>query len=177
MELATVITGIDTFGEWFKFTTAQGFEVSTKHGETAREAQLMIGQPVVIDYVEKPGKLNPHTGQPYINRYLNAISADLSVPKEMTLDEVFGKSLAANPGFDNGGPSASTNGHAEKAQYAANLGDDRGAKAGRNNIAASAVETLLQMTDGKPDTIQRILDGLARWSETGEGVFQDSVPF
>src|SRR6266446_5899088 len=63
MELHTRITAVDAYGEWFKFTLEQGFDVSTKQGEIANVAKALLGQPVVIDYVERPGKINPHTNQ------------------------------------------------------------------------------------------------------------------
>lgn len=146
MELATTITAVSTRGEWYSFDTAAGIDVDTKDVEIARSAQALLGQPVIIDYVERPSRnVNSHTGQPFINRYLNRVEA------------------ATN---------GNTPTHATpEAGWPVTTGEDRGAKAGRNNIAASAVEALLKMTDGKPETIQKVLDGLARWSETGEPIF------
>lgn len=156
MELATKITAVSTRGEWFSFDTEAGVRVDTKDVEIANSAQALLNQPVVIDYSERPSRnINSHTGQPFINRYLNRVEA-ASNGNTPTYAET-----------NTTGPSITTSGSTGTLP----VPDERGARMGRNNIAASAVDALLKMTDGKPETIQKILDGLAHWSETGEPIF------
>jgi len=50
-------------------------KLSTKKVELIQQAQQMMGQVVTAGYNEAEGNsINPHTGTPYINRYLEAIA-------------------------------------------------------------------------------------------------------
>ena len=50
-------------------------KLSTKKQELIQQAQQMMGQVVTAGYNEAEGNsINPHTGTPYINRYLEAIA-------------------------------------------------------------------------------------------------------
>ena len=50
-------------------------KLSTKKTELIQAAQQLVGQIVTAGYNEATSdSINPHTGQPYINRYLEAIT-------------------------------------------------------------------------------------------------------
>jgi hypothetical protein len=160
-EVQTKIATVEKRGEWFRIETEPtggnqyGMKLDTKRGEVAFLAQQLIGQPVVVEYTERTSdRINQHTGRPFTNRYLESVAAAGAAPAA-------GVPSAAQT-FTPAASSSST---------ASGFSDDRGAKAGRNNIAAAAVEALIQLSDGNPETVQRLLDGLARWSESGEPIF------
>lgn len=180
MELATRITAVETRGDWFNFKTEQGFSVATKHADVVGQVQQLLGQPVVIDYAEKASdKINPHTSLPFVNRYLNGIRpANGSAPTPDAYALAGGLTPEA---------VAIAQGWSPPQELTPAVSDDRGQRMGRNNIAAGAADAILKFTDGKPETIQRILDGLAAWSESGTPLFTaasvaapaptDDIPF
>lgn len=63
-------------GTIYRFKEASGGIVVTNEEALAAQAQQLLNQPVTAEINEVTStKVNPHSGRPYINRYLNAIAA------------------------------------------------------------------------------------------------------
>jgi hypothetical protein len=80
-----VLEGIEErAGGWHRFSISMPgkqypLKLDTKHAETITAAREVIGKLATWEYTEKEAdKINPHTNQPYINRYLEGVELGAS---------------------------------------------------------------------------------------------------
>jgi hypothetical protein len=176
MEITTVLTRANMKNNgWVEYETTHPEirKVATQQSDIIADVMPLVGtgQPVVIEAGEPANPIwkdrngfthpNPH--------YLNAIRPFYGA--EMA-SEPFAQTLNTQPPAPTGWPQQQPLPETAAAmQVPAPQADDRGPVMGRNNIAAAVAPTLIQLSDKAPETIQAILDGLARWSESGGPVF------
>jgi hypothetical protein len=104
LQISGQITGIEARnGGWVAVAiTEPGNEwpkkLSTKKPELIQAAQSMMGQVVTALYNEQEGNsINPHTGMPYTNRYLEAVSLGASAPQVQPMVQQQPQTFAPQP--------------------------------------------------------------------------------
>jgi hypothetical protein len=141
-------------------------KLSTKKQELIGQAQQMMGQVVTAGYNEAEGNsINPHTGTPYINRYLEAIAygqvdlvgapTQIQPQQQMPQQPQFVPQPAPQAQNFQGQPQGFAG-----APAAVPFSDQREAKIHRQTASKVAVELLVHL-----DPSERNLASLVRISE------------
>jgi hypothetical protein len=193
VEISTLLTAAkQKQSGWVEFETAHPEirKVATSDQDIIREAMPYVGtgQPVTVEAGEPANPVwrdrngfthpNPH--------YLNGVKPDAGNIGAIAQQPYLGfAGQLAQEGFQPLPPPTERQQQISQllapqpmaqpptaaAQVPLPQADDRGPVMGRNNIAAAVAPKLIELSDQQPETIQAILEGLARWSETGGPVF------
>lgn len=105
MQVSTTFVGAEVKstqrGQLYRFKEASGAIAVTNDQQLAALAQSLLNQPVLADINEVTSQnVNPHTGRPYINRYLNSVvaaGAPVAPPQTFAAPQATGASFHATP--------------------------------------------------------------------------------
>lgn len=146
-------------------------KLSTKKPELIQQAQSLMGQMVTAAYNESEGnQINPHTGTPYINRYLEALAlgqVQLASPQQtqqMTQPQPMQPQTMVQQQPQTMGAQPMVQG--------ASMSDAREMKIMRQAAAKVSVELLQHL-----DQEERTLSSLVRISEQLVKYFNEGVPW
>lgn len=94
-QVQTILSGAKQNGAWYEFQAQGVGKVATKKLDIAQQAQKLQGQTVTISITEQVStNINPHTNQPFVNRYLNS-----AVPSSGVAAEAHQQPVQATQGF------------------------------------------------------------------------------
>lgn len=149
-------------GPIFRINTTDGVEYSTFNGQMANQARQLVGQQVILSYVEKPVTKN---GQVYLNRYYEG--AEPTGQQSTTGDAPMSQLTFGTPANQ---PPATA--------YAAPAGPSRDTQIHRQTASKVAAIMLgyLPEVERTPDGLVAIAEYLVAYYESGPRKAAPSAP-